>query len=123
MREAGYRAVLAEAGIEPIVGTVNFHTPEPRRTQQIDAWLSRWLPNVDGVFATDDLMAGTVLEWAAQSGVAVPDQLRVVGFDGTEAIRRAYVRAMTLEDDAAALRARQARTAEAAENGVSWFME
>nr|WP_300150863.1 LacI family DNA-binding transcriptional regulator [Propionicimonas sp.] len=88
-REAGYRAVLAEADIEPIVGTVNFHTPEPRRTQQIDAWLSRWLPKVDGVFATDDLMAGTVLEWAAQSGVAVPDQLRVVGFDGTEAIRRA----------------------------------
>ena len=89
LREAGYRSVLASAGIEPIVGTVNFHIPEPRRSELIARWLEQWTPTVDGVFATDDLTAGTVLGWAANAGITVPDQLRVVGFDGTDAIRRA----------------------------------
>lgn len=89
LREVGYRSVLAKAGIEPTIGTVNFHTPEPLRSQQIGRWLEKWLPSVDGIFATDDLMAGTVLGWAARARIAVPDQLRVVGFDGTDAVRRA----------------------------------
>ena len=43
----------------------------------------------DAVFASDDLTACTVLDWAQRSGRTVPDDLRVIGFDGTSAIRAA----------------------------------
>lgn len=87
-REAGYRAVLAEAGIEPVVMTVEFHTPEPERTEAVFAALDA-APHLDGVFGTDDLLATCVLEWARQRGRVVGWDLRVIGFDGTDAIRRA----------------------------------
>lgn len=89
LREAGYRAVLARAGIEPVVSTVRFGTPEPERTRLIDAALNRLDREIDGVFATDDLTACAVVDWARRTGRRVPDDLRVVGFDGTTAIRAA----------------------------------
>lgn len=89
LREAGYRAVLAEAGIEPTVVTVTFGTPEPERTRSINAALDGLAPDIDGVFATDDLTACAVVDWARRTGRQVPDDVRVVGFDGTAAIRAA----------------------------------
>lgn len=89
LREAGYRAVLAEAGIEPVIVTVKFGTPEPERTQLIEAALAELGNQIDAVFATDDLTACAVVEWTRRTGRSVPDDLRVVGFDGTPAIRAA----------------------------------
>lgn len=88
LREAGYREVLAEAGIEPLVLTVEFHTTEPKRSRIVFAALDA-APDVDGVFGTDDLLAACVLDWARQRGRRVPEDLLVIGFDGTESIRRA----------------------------------
>ena len=45
--------------------------------------------DVDAVFATDDLSAAEVLEWARGRGLRVPEDFKVVGFDGTLAVRRA----------------------------------
>ena len=89
LREAGYRAVLADAGIEPTIVTVKFGTPEPERTRLINAALNDLGDRIDAVFATDDLTACAVVEWARRTGRSVPDDLRVVGFDGTAAIRAA----------------------------------
>lgn len=87
-REAGYRAALADAGIEPWVMTVEFHTPEPERTERIHAALDAAV-EVDAVFATDDLLAATVLDWAQRRGRVVPHDFKIIGFDGTQAVRRA----------------------------------
>ena len=89
LREAGYRAALKEAGVEPVVATVLFGTPEPERTQQIHGILDELRNTVDGVFATDDLAACTAIEWARQRDVSVPEEFRIVGFDGTMAIQAA----------------------------------
>lgn len=89
LREAGYRAALAEAGIRPVIEAVRFGTPEPERTRLIDAALERLPAEVDGVFATDDLTACTVIDWARRQGRNVPGDLKVVGFDGTHTIRTA----------------------------------
>lgn len=97
LREQGYRKVLVEAGVEPRVAAVDFATPEPERTQAIHAALDGMGESLDGVFATDDLAAGTVLDWAARRGRKVPDDLRVVGFDGTTAIRRALPGLTTIQ--------------------------
>lgn len=42
--------------------------------------LARW-PDLDGVFAANDLMAAGALQALAAAGRAVPEQVRVVGFD------------------------------------------
>ncbi len=96
LREAGYREVLTENGIEPLTATVLFGTPEPQRTEKIFAALDKLRGQIDGVFATDDLAACTVIEWAHQHGIAVPRELRIVGFDGTFALRTAMPRLTTI---------------------------
>ena len=44
---------------------------------------------IDSVFATDDLSAATVVDWAVERGLSIPEQFKVIGFDGTAAVRRA----------------------------------
>ncbi|MBW3070267.1 LacI family transcriptional regulator [Actinomyces sp. 594] len=106
-REAGYRAVLAEAGIEPRIFTVDFHTPDAERARLIDAHLDAAAAQIDAVFATDDLSAAAVLDWAERNGRSVPHDFKVIGFDGTAAVRRALPGLATVQQPIADL----ARTA------------
>lgn len=88
LRERGYRTVVADAVLEPIVLAVPFNTPEPDRTTRIMAALDAVSPTMDAVFCTDDLLAATALEWAHRAGRSVPDSFKVIGFDGTATMRR-----------------------------------
>ncbi|WP_103064398.1 LacI family DNA-binding transcriptional regulator [Actinomyces qiguomingii] len=88
-REAGYRAVLEQFGIDPVIFTVDFHTPDAERARLIDAHLDSAANRIDAVFATDDLSAAAVLDWADRNGLRVPQDFKVIGFDGTSAVRRA----------------------------------
>lgn len=89
LRERGYRAVLKEEGIDPIILTADFHTPVEQRQTIVNEALDSVAEIVDGVFATDDLAAAEVLEWARLRGRSVPGDLKVIGFDGTTTVRRA----------------------------------
>lgn len=89
LRERGYRAACAEAGVEPVVLEVPFHTPEAERPALVAERLDGVIGMIDAVFATDDLAAAEVLEWARRRDIPVPDNLRVIGFDATSALRRA----------------------------------
>lgn len=89
LRERGYREVLEEAGIEPLVLEVPFDTPEAQRPGLVAQCLDGAAEMIDAVFATDDLAAAEVIEWARQRRIRVPKELKVVGFDGTSAMRRA----------------------------------
>jgi len=106
LREHGYRAVLAEAGIDPVVLTVDFHTGEPERTRRVCAALDEVADIVDAVFCTDDLLACTALEWAHRRGRSVPDALRVIGFDGTGTMRMAQPGLTTIQQPIAGICAR-----------------
>lgn len=89
LRERGYRITCEAAGIEPIVFEVPFHTAPADRPALMAECLDGAVGMIDSVFATDDLAAAEVLEWARQRDLLVPEQLRVIGFDGTVAVRRA----------------------------------
>lgn len=102
-REAGYRAVLAEADIEPVVMTVDFHTPDPERWRLINAHLDAVADDIDAVFATDDLSAAAVLQWAEAHGRRVPKDFKVAGFDGTAAMRRALPGLTTIQQPIAGI--------------------
>lgn len=109
LRETGYREVLAAAGIEPVVLTVDFHTPDQERARLIESRLDSVRERIDAVFATDDLSAAAVLDWADSRGLEVPGSFKVVGFDGTAALRRALPGLTTVRQPVARL----ARTAAA----------
>lgn len=106
LRERGYRAVVEAAGIEPNVVAVGFQTPEPALSRAVFAALDERTDWVDAVFATDDLLAAVALEWAEQRGRRVPGDLRVVGFDGTMALRLALPGLTTVQQPIAELCAR-----------------
>ncbi|SPT54005.1 Degradation activator [Actinomyces bovis] len=89
LRETGYREALQHSGAEPVVLTVPFHTADVQREQLIFKELDSVAAQIDAVFATDDLTAATVLDWARRRGLKVPEDFKVVGFDGTTALRRA----------------------------------
>ncbi|MBS5000084.1 MAG: LacI family DNA-binding transcriptional regulator [Actinomyces sp.] len=98
LREAGYRAEVERAGLTPLVVTVPFDTPTPQRFAMVRDALDEAHAEapVDGVFATDDLAAAEVLEWARTRNLTVPTDLSLIGFDGTEAMRRALPRLATI---------------------------
>ncbi len=103
LREYGYRAVLDQAGIEPVVLTAEFNLPGPERTRVVEACLNEVAGDIDAVFATDDMLAAITLEWAYNAGLSVPQELRVVGFDGTMAMRSALPGLSTVQQPIADL--------------------
>jgi DNA-binding LacI/PurR family transcriptional regulator len=76
-----YRTVLAEFGLENdnrLVEGGGFSTEDGRRA------VSRLLlkgATFDAIFAADDETAAGALQELASAGIAVPEQVRVVGFD------------------------------------------
>ena len=96
-------ATVARAGVEPVVLTVDFHTPAPLRAAAVADRLDPVADLVDAVFATDDLSAAEVLEWARGRGLRVPEDFKVVGFDGTLAVRRALPGLTTIRQPIAAI--------------------
>ena len=86
-RAAAYREVMDRHGIDPRVMAYGYDTPVDRRRAAIETWLT--LNPADGVFASDDLTALMALDWARKTGRRVPDDLRIVGYDGAAALRMA----------------------------------
>ena len=103
LREKGYRQVLQQADIEPVVLTVDFNMPDAERPGLIRERLELVADDVDAVFATDDLTAAQVVEWVAERGLRVPEDFKVVGFDGTVAMRRALPALTTIQQPIAKL--------------------
>ena len=98
LREAGYCAEIERAGLEPRIVTIPFDTPTPQRFALVQSSLDQACARspIDAVFATDDLAAAEVLEWARTRDLSVPGDLSVIGFDGTESMRRALPHLATI---------------------------
>ncbi len=83
-RLAGYREALRGAGLRPIIALGDF-------TRESGAEAMRQLldddPELDAVFAANDMMAIGALRTLRSAGRRVPDDVAVVGFDDIEAAR------------------------------------
>lgn len=81
-RKAGWQQALAEAGI----AVLDSHTAAGDWTSSSAeasfCRLQHQYPNMDAVFVANDQMALGVLKLLSEQGVAVPEQVGVVGFDG-----------------------------------------
>ena len=77
-RLAGYRAVMAETGLPPLVVHGDF--TERSGFEAMERLLARE-PRLDAVFAASDLMARGALAALARSGRRAPAAVALVGFD------------------------------------------
>jgi DNA-binding LacI/PurR family transcriptional regulator len=78
-RLEGYKEGLGEAWDAGLVRTVRPNAPEPAREATRE--LLRASDPPTGILAMSDILAIGALEAAAEEGVAVPEELSVVGFD------------------------------------------
>ena len=81
-RHDGWRDALRDAGLEPgpvVPGTWSSASGEVAFEQ-----LLALAPDLDGIFVANDQMALGVLHVAHARGIAIPDDIAVVGFDGLD---------------------------------------
>ncbi|QRZ62052.1 LacI family DNA-binding transcriptional regulator [Rothia sp. ZJ932] len=88
-RQRGYTEQILAAGYEPQILEVGFTTESERKRHLIEEYLNEH-PDVDAVFASNDVYAAHTLSWAQKNGVKVPEDLQIIGFDGTEALRTLF---------------------------------
>jgi DNA-binding LacI/PurR family transcriptional regulator len=81
----GFRAALREAGSQP--PTVAYGTFVRESGEQAMRELLRREPDVDGVFAANDLMAIGAMSVLREAGRRIPDDVAVIGFDDVELAR------------------------------------
>ena len=84
-RLVGRRRELAEQGIEEVAWYEGDFTGQT--ASQLTERLLEEHPDVDGLFVASDPMAMAALRALERRGVRVPNDIRVVGFDDTEAGR------------------------------------
>ncbi|MER5884064.1 LacI family DNA-binding transcriptional regulator [Streptomyces sp. NPDC001941] len=82
-RLAGFRAALAEAGIDALPAVEGSFTSDSGARAM--AALLADHPDLDGVFAANDLMALGACQYLREHGKDVPGDVAVVGFDDSSA--------------------------------------
>ena len=82
-RCAGFTDVMARAGIS--VPTIDYVEEEFLQGSyaRIAEALFETVPDVDGAFCTNDLIASYVMQRAVQLGKRIPEDLKVIGFNDT----------------------------------------
>ncbi|ALC83551.1 MULTISPECIES: LacI family DNA-binding transcriptional regulator [Bacillus] len=83
LRRTAFEDVLKKHHMEPV--TYEIETPLGHEGQkEVIQKAFGEIPDVDGVFASNDLIAAVVINEAKKRGIDIPNRLKVVGYDGTE---------------------------------------
>jgi LacI family transcriptional regulator, sucrose operon repressor len=83
LRRKAYEYVMNEQGKTPITYEIS-NTFDRKIQQEVICKLFDEHPEVDGIFASDDLVAASVIVEAQKRGKDIPTELKVIGYDGTE---------------------------------------
>ncbi|KGA96006.1 LacI family transcriptional regulator [Alkalihalobacillus alcalophilus ATCC 27647 = CGMCC 1.3604] len=86
LRKKAYEDVMCKNGVRPITLEVN-EILNKQNQQRVIEQLFNTYPNVEGIFASDDMLAASVIREARLRNIEIPNQLKVVGYDGTEALQ------------------------------------
>ena len=90
----GYLSVIKEHHLDPMV----YHFPPEYspflKATEIRQILTR--EEIDSVFCTDDLTAILVINKAKELGLEIPEQLKVIGYDGTEFVQNYFPQLSTV---------------------------
>jgi LacI family transcriptional regulator len=81
-RKLGWETVLSDAGCLPTDRMWSEGNWSSKSGRTAFLKLLKTFPEMDGVFVGNDQMALSILQTAFDEGLAIPEQLAVVGFDG-----------------------------------------
>jgi LacI family sucrose operon transcriptional repressor len=79
-----------ERGIEPLLYQTEEEQFNDLEYHDLIAQMFREHPELDGIFATSDVIAAQVLQYCLKYGKQVPQQLKLVGFDDVEIAQLTY---------------------------------
>lgn len=94
-RQYAYEKVMQEAGRTPEI----YHIPDGTFLENNIDIIKKVFeehPDVDGIFASDDLLAIRTLQYAESLGYRVPEDLKIIGYDGTSFMRSIYPNLTTI---------------------------
>lgn len=80
-RSAGFVAACEEAGVKHCEISTREREYNNMDYREYLFSLLREHPDVDGIFSSSDLIAAQILQVCTQLGIAVPEQLKIVGYD------------------------------------------
>ncbi|MDZ4992541.1 LacI family DNA-binding transcriptional regulator [Clostridium perfringens] len=83
LRKKAYEDVMKKYGMKAITYEV-VHTFKHEDQVQIANKILKEHPEVDGIFATNDLFAAAFINQARKYGKRIPEDVKVIGYDGTE---------------------------------------
>lgn len=84
-RSGAYIDVMKKIGREPLVLEVPFVKEHVEKQKLIYDMLENH-PEIDGVFAGDDSLAMITIQIAKRKGLRIPEDLKVIGVDGTKQV-------------------------------------
>jgi LacI family sucrose operon transcriptional repressor len=85
LRTDGFTEVVRGHGIEPVVIQTDMNVFDQAQYERIIDRLFQEHPDVDGVFATSDIIAAFVVKACRRLGKQVPRDVKVVGYDDVNA--------------------------------------
>lgn len=68
-------------GVKATIISVPFENYRLPQAEQILERILNGNPLVDGIFASDDILAGELLRVCIKKGIKVPEQMKIIGFD------------------------------------------
>lgn len=101
-RYKAYLACMADHQLPVFVERIHFTDSNEEKNRRIAEIFTDKLA-YDGVFAGDDVLASLILGYAQQHQIAIPSELKVVGFDGTDLIQSILPNLTTIKQPIQAL--------------------
>lgn len=80
-RTEAFNELTAEHGVEHVVIQTDMNVFDYPQYERIIRKLFQEHPDIDGVFATSDVIASFVIKIGRSLGLSIPDNLKVVGYD------------------------------------------
>ncbi|MCR6109500.1 LacI family DNA-binding transcriptional regulator [Bacillus sp. A301a_S52] len=91
LRREAYEKVMRDNQLTPIT----YETT--RDNEEVIKRLFDDHPEVDGIFASDDLIAANVMREARKRNIIIPNDLKLIGYDGTQTTRILLPELSTIE--------------------------
>ncbi|CAM4291618.1 LacI family DNA-binding transcriptional regulator [Weissella hellenica] len=85
-RREAYEAVMNEYGLEPHTFTIDFSLSFAEKKQRYNELFSIY-PDMEALFVSNDVDASIIMTIANERGRKIPEDLLLVGYDGTDLMR------------------------------------
>ncbi|MFT8322503.1 MAG: LacI family DNA-binding transcriptional regulator [Bacillus sp. (in: firmicutes)] len=96
LRRKAYEDVMESNGLVSITYEIH-ETFNPQSQLEVMKKILEEAPDVDGVFASNDIFAASFIREAEASGKKIPQDIKVIGYDGTETTQSLFPNLTTIQ--------------------------